>query len=92
MEKAFDSGKLKFFGTLEPLRDRRAFGQQWAQAKAFKWVVYAKRPFAGPPQVLDYVGRYTHRVAISNHRLSRSKTIRSALSGKITGRAAKSKR
>jgi hypothetical protein len=34
-----------------------------------EWVVYAKRPFAGPEQVLDYVGRYTHRVAISNHRL-----------------------
>jgi hypothetical protein len=69
LQKAFDAGKLQFFGTLESLRDRRAFGQQWAQAKAFKWVVYAKRPFAGPPQVLDYVGRYTHRVAISNHRL-----------------------
>ena len=37
--------------------------------KACEWVVYAKRPFAGPPQVLDYVGRYTHRVAISNNRL-----------------------
>ena len=34
-----------------------------------KWVVYAKRPFAGPDQVLDYIGRYTHRVAISNNRL-----------------------
>jgi hypothetical protein len=69
LQKAFDARKLRFFGTLEPLRDRRAFGQQWAKAKASKWVVYAKRPFAGPPQVLDYVGRYTHRVAISNHRL-----------------------
>src|SRR5881227_2521882 len=37
--------------------------------KACDWVVYAKRPFAGPQQVLDYVGRYTHRVAISNNRL-----------------------
>ncbi len=69
LQKAFDAGQLQFFGTLEPLRDRRAFGQQWAKAKASKWVVYAKRPFAGPQQVLDYVGRYTHRVAISNHRL-----------------------
>jgi hypothetical protein len=69
LQKAFDAGKLQFFGTLEPLRDRRAFGEQWAKAKASKWVVYAKRPFAGPQQVLDYVGRYTHRVAISNHRL-----------------------
>jgi hypothetical protein len=69
LQKAFDAGKLQFFGTLEPLRDRRAFGRRLAQAKASKWVVYAKRPFAGPQQVLDYVGRYTHRVAISNHRL-----------------------
>jgi hypothetical protein len=69
LQKAFDGGKLQFFGALEPLRDRRAFGQQLARAKTSKWVVYAKRPFAGPQQVLDYVGRYTHRVAISNHRL-----------------------
>jgi hypothetical protein len=40
-----------------------------AQAKGIQWVVYAKPPFAGPQQVLDYVGRYTHRVAISNNRL-----------------------
>ena len=43
----------------------------WPSAKSSKWVVYAKRPFAGPEQVLDYVGRYTHRVAISNNRLLR---------------------
>ena len=41
----------------------------WHEAKKCEWVVYAKRPFAGPQQVLDYVGRYTHRVAISNNRL-----------------------
>jgi Putative transposase len=41
------------------------------QARKKKWVVYAKRPFDGPQQVLDYLGRYTHRVAISNHRLLR---------------------
>jgi Putative transposase/Transposase zinc-binding domain len=69
LQRAFDAGKLQFFGALEPLRDRLAFGRQLAQAKASKWVVFAKRPFAGPQQVLDYVGRYTHRVAISNHRL-----------------------
>jgi hypothetical protein len=40
-----------------------------AAPRKAEWVVYAKRPFAGPQQVLDYVGRYTHRVAISNHRL-----------------------
>jgi hypothetical protein len=69
LQKAFDSGKLQFFSALEPLRQPDAFAQCVARAKACDWVVYAKRPFAGPQQVLDYVGRYTHRVAISNHRL-----------------------
>jgi Putative transposase/Transposase zinc-binding domain len=69
LQKAFDSGKLRFFGSLEPLRQSSAFARQMARAKGSEWVVYAKRPFAGPQQVLDYVGRYTHRVAISNHRL-----------------------
>jgi hypothetical protein len=67
--KAFDTGKLQFFSSLEPLRERRAFLRHLAPTRAIKWVVYAKRPFAGPEQVLDYVGRYTHRVAISNNRL-----------------------
>ena len=67
--KAFDAGKLEFFSSLEPLRERRAFLHHLAPARAAEWVVYAKRPFAGPEQVLDYVGRYTHRVAISNNRL-----------------------
>jgi Putative transposase/Transposase zinc-binding domain len=70
LQKAFDSGKLHFFGSLEPLREPSAFARQIARAKSVKWVVYAKRPFAGPQQVLDYVGRYTHRVAISNNRLA----------------------
>jgi hypothetical protein len=69
LQKAFDSGKLQFFGALEPLQERLAFVQRLDRAKASEWVVYAKRPFAGPQQVLDYVGRYTHRVAISNNRL-----------------------
>jgi hypothetical protein len=69
LEKAFHAGELQFFGTLEPLRDPTAFAAHLAPAKSSEWVVYAKRPFAGPQQVLDYVGRYTHRVAISNHRL-----------------------
>ena len=67
--KAFDDGKLVFFSSLEPLRSRDAFLHHLAPARAAEWVVYAKRPFAGPEQVLDYVGRYTHRVAISNNRL-----------------------
>ena len=69
LQKAFDSGKLQFFGHLEPLRDRLTFFRHLAGLKRQEWVVYAKRPFAGPQQVLDYVGRYTHRVAISNNRL-----------------------
>lgn len=69
LEKAFHAGKLRFFGGLERLRERRIFARHLARAKRFRWAVYAKRPFAGPQQVLDYVGRYTHRVAISNHRL-----------------------
>jgi hypothetical protein len=69
IEKAFNSGKLHFFASLEFLRDPHAFAARIANAKEFEWVVYAKPPFAGPQQVLDYVGRYTHRVAISNNRL-----------------------
>jgi len=66
---AFDAGKLEFFSSLEPLRERHAFLPHLAPTRETEWVVYAKRPFAGPEQVLDYVGRYTHRVAISNNRL-----------------------
>lgn len=69
LEKAFDAGKLHFFHALEPFRERPAFFQHLAKTKTVEWVVYAKRPFAGPERVLDYVGRYTHRVAISNNRL-----------------------
>jgi hypothetical protein len=69
IENAFNSGKLQFFASLEFLRDPHAFAARIASAKESEWVVYAKRPFAGPQQVLDYVGRYTHRVAISNNRL-----------------------
>ncbi len=69
LDAAFDAGTLQFFGALTPLRDRHAFLQHLAPARQTDWVVYAKPPFAGPPQVLDYVGRYTHRVAIANARL-----------------------
>src|SRR5215813_8589645 len=67
--KAFDAGDLQFFSSLQPLHDRRSFLRHLSTSRAIEWVVYAKRPFAGPEQVLDYVGRYTHRVAISNNRL-----------------------
>jgi hypothetical protein len=69
LEEAFDSGKLQFFSSLETLRDRQAFNRHLDPVRNSEWVVYAKPPFAGPQQVVDYVGRYTHRVAISNHRI-----------------------
>ena len=69
LQEAFDAGKLHFFTALENLRDDRQFLRYLAPLRKKKWVVYAKPPFAGPQQVLDYVGRYTHRVAISNNRL-----------------------
>ena len=69
LETAYDHGKLHFFSSLEKLGNPVEFARYLAHAKKRNWVVYAKRPFAGPQQVLDYVGRYTHRVAISNHRL-----------------------
>jgi hypothetical protein len=67
--RAFDAGKLKFFSSLESLHNRTALLSYLAPAHRTEWVVYVKPPFAGAKQVLDYVGRYTHRVAISNHRL-----------------------
>jgi Putative transposase/Transposase zinc-binding domain len=67
--KAFDAGKLEFYSSLQLLRDRSSFLDYLAPLREAEWVVYAKPPFAGPEQVLDYVGRYTHRVAISNNRL-----------------------
>jgi len=69
LQEAFDSGKLRFFTSLEALRDPQAFHRHLDPVRNLKWVVYAKPPFAGPQQVVDYVGRYTHRVAISNHRI-----------------------
>jgi hypothetical protein len=69
LRKAFDAGDLQFFSSLESLRTRDAFLRHIAPIQKKDWVVYAKRPFAGPEQVLKYVARYTHRIAISNSRL-----------------------
>ena len=63
------AGRLAFFGDLVPLADRRALTAALAPLRRTEWVVYAKRPFAGPAAVLAYLSRYTHRVAISNSRL-----------------------
>ena len=69
LAKAFQDGKLSFHGELETLGQPRPF-QQWLDTlRGMEWVVYAKPPFGGPEQALDYLGRYTHRVAISNNRL-----------------------
>ena len=69
LRKAFDDHQLHFFFALHQLQDSSAFSACLAPLRQAEWVVYAKPPFAGPKQVLDYVGRYTHRVAISNDRL-----------------------
>jgi hypothetical protein len=63
------AARLHFFGDHVELNERRAFLRYLAPLRKKKWVVYAKPPFAGPEAVLAYLSRYTHRVAISNHRL-----------------------
>jgi hypothetical protein len=69
LQAAYDAGTLRLVGSLESLQDWSAWTAALAAVRQQEWVVYAKRPFVGPQQVVDYVGRYTHRVAISNHRL-----------------------
>jgi Putative transposase len=69
LQQAYDAGDLQFFSSLEPLRARNAFLRHIAPIRKKDWVAYAKPPFAGPEEVLKYVARYTHRVAISNNRL-----------------------
>jgi hypothetical protein len=69
LRKACAAGELNFFTAHRHLHEPAAFRRYLAPVWNTEWVVYAKRPFAGPAQVLDYVGRYTHRVAISNNRL-----------------------
>lgn len=61
--------QLRFFGELTALADADAFAEWLAPLRKIDWVVYAKPPFGGPEAVLAYLSRYTHRVAISNHRL-----------------------
>jgi putative transposase/transposase-like zinc-binding protein len=66
---AHDAGQLKFFNTHAGLAGKRTFKRFISPLRRIKWVVYCKAPFAGPKQVLRYLSRYTHRVAISNRRL-----------------------
>ncbi len=69
LQAAFAKGQLQFFGELASLRDATALAAYLRPLRQTDWVVYAKPPFGGPLQVLEYLGRYTHRVAISNQRL-----------------------
>jgi Putative transposase/Transposase zinc-binding domain len=69
LKALFDAGQLEFHGQLAALAKPSQFAAVVREAAALKWVVYAKRPFAGPKQVLAYLSHYTHRVAISNRRL-----------------------
>ena len=66
---AHEAGQLRFFGAQRHLADRQAFATHLAPWRKLEWVVYAKRPFAGPEAVLAYLSRYTHRIAIANSRL-----------------------
>ena len=69
LERAFKKHKLTLAGQLTPLQSPAEFAALLCAAAHRKWVVYAKRPFAGPAQVLTYLSRYTHRIAIANSRL-----------------------
>ena len=66
---AHQAGELQFFGNHAALTDAQAFAAYLAPLRNSEWVVYSKRPFGGPKEVLRYLARYTHRVAISNRRL-----------------------
>src|SRR5208337_157518 len=69
LKTAFHQGELRFYGQLQPLATPAAMERLLDESVAHEWVVYAKPPFGGPAQVLKYLARYTHRVAISNRRL-----------------------
>src|SRR5579862_3490485 len=71
LQKAHSAGTLRFFGKLASLRNPAAFAQFLTPLRNKNWVIYAKAPFGGPAHVLEYLGRYTHRVAISNQRLGK---------------------
>ena len=71
LQRAFTTGQLVFAGSVAHLAEPAAFATWRAGLRQHAWVVYAKRPFGGPTHVLEYLGRYTHRVALSNERLVR---------------------
>jgi hypothetical protein len=69
LQQLYAAGRLEFHGQMAPWAERPRFQEWLGQATEHSWVVYAKRPFAGPTQVLAYLSRYTHRVALSPRRL-----------------------
>ncbi|MBU0486319.1 MAG: IS91 family transposase [Bacteroidetes bacterium] len=69
LKQRYQAGEFKWVGRINYLQDAAAFRQLLNQLYAKPWVVYCKKPFGGPKQVLGYLGRYTHRVAISNQRI-----------------------
>jgi hypothetical protein len=69
LQEAFARHQLQFFSNLAPLTEAERFAAYLAPLRRTEWVVYAKPPFGGPQQMLDCLGRYTHRVAIANARL-----------------------
>jgi hypothetical protein len=69
LKEAFQNGQLHFYGDLKLLAQPKIFAAWLRPLHRQDWVVYLKRPFGGPEYVVHYLGRYTHRVAISNHRL-----------------------
>jgi hypothetical protein len=69
LREAYDKGEFKFIGKIENLSSYAIFNELLVTIGSKSWVVYSKKPFAGPEQVLNYLGKYTHRIAISNYRL-----------------------
>jgi hypothetical protein len=82
LRQAFQEGRLEFHGTIQALASPGNFTALLRACRKTEWVVYAKPPFAGPDAVLDYLARYTHRIAISNHRLVRMESGRVAFTYK----------
>jgi len=70
LDQAFHAGELTFRGALTELNEADRFAKLLGAARGIDWVIYAKPPFGGPQHVLEYLGRYTHRVAIANSRLT----------------------
>ena len=88
LQKAYDQGELRFDGAAASLADRVAFARLRDKLYKKRWVVYAKPPFGGVDQAVRYLGHYTHRVGISNHRLlafdQRGVTFRTRGDGRVT--------